>query len=403
MRKAFFQALVLLLLLSLSWVVFVVRCQRDRAGDGSIGIGPEAFTQKEGAGKEEAVLERAAETGSRVEGIPVESFLDHPLAGDVAEWEAWFSSGPTAAEAQAALADLRGWLDGLSGEEALSLLIAYLTSARDVPTGLGFRVGPGGGLRTSPTMRTFFLDELGRRYPETALILARTALWEMESADEHALHLRNFVWGDGHTDAEGLAFLRDRTRALVKHEAWRVAPTAGFAEAFDAIVFLGLAELTPLLAQGTARSSPSHLRQASYLSLDRLVILEASTVFPYLLDDPDGMDGQPFTRAGFFARADPAVTSERRALESYLLSGAIAPEERAYFFELFPNLNLHVSDNLLTRRPDLTHEFAVDRLRRARGLIHEWQTDHRFSDWTAYLGAAERRLGEMLGEGIGSP
>ncbi|MCC5840793.1 MAG: hypothetical protein JJT96_11760 [Opitutales bacterium] len=403
MRKAFFQALILCLLLSLSWVVFVVRCQREQTDDGNGEVARPVLTPVDSEERPAPYEASAKEVGMNVEAVAAGFFADHPLARELAEWEAWFRTRPSADEAQAALAELRDWLDRLAAVEALSLLLGYLESGRDVSTGLGFRVGPGGGLRSSPSLRTFLLDELGRRYPEAAAILARTGLLEMRSADEHALHLRNFVWGEGHKDAGGDAFLRDRTRALVKHEAWRAAPTAGFAEAFDTVVFLGLVDLAPLLARSTDRSSPPHLRQASYLSLDRLVIQGASDVLPYLLDDLEGMDGQPFTRAGFFARANPAVGSERSALEGYLLSGAILPEEGPYFFELFPNLNLHISDNLLTGRPDLSHEVAVERIRSARSLMREWQSDQRFLQWVPLLEAAEMRLGKMLGEGIAQP
>lgn len=402
MRKAFLQALVLFVLLSLSWVVFVVRCQREQGGEASedrtVPKAPASARAEPIAADESKARSEAIAEGERAV-----SSVNHPFAGYLAEWEAWFATGPVAREALAGLAELRSWLDSLAPAEARALMLAYLDSGRDAGTGLIFDVGPGGVLRAAPSLRTFFLDELGRRFPEEAREVARMGLAEMRSADEHALHLRNFVWGGGNDDAAGDAFLRDSTRALVNHAEWRAAPTAGFAEAFDVVVYLGLTDLAPRLARDTDRSSPPHLRQASYLSLDRLVINEAPEVLSGLLEDLSVMDGQPFTRAGFFARADPSEADGRRALEAYLLSGAIQPDERSYFFELFPNLNLHISDNLLTGPPDWTHESVVERLRAAREQVRAWQGDARFSPWMDSLRSADERLGELLGEGIPPP
>lgn len=292
-----------------------------------------------------------------------------------------------------ALAD---YLSGLPPETASELISEYLDSQRDIATGLPFRVGRDSALSSSPTLRVFLIDLWGRIDPDAAANYARTALENIRHPDEHALHLRNFARG-GSQAPEDRDFLTDRTLALILANEWRKAPTAGFAESFDLVVYLNLFELAPRLAADTAPGMAGNIRHASYLALDRLVLNQPTEVLPMLLDNPDLMAQQTFTRAGFFARADMADPQQLRLVEAYLLSTEIPLEEKNYFFELFPNLNVNFSHNLLTevKMPD---SYKIEQFyRNALVRTERWLDTPAFADRIEQLEAARSRLRETLG------
>ena len=242
----------------------------------------------------------------------------------------------------------------------------------------------------APTLRVWLLDWLGRLDPAAGRAVAEAAFaaGPEGSADEWALHLRNHAWGD----PSSKDLLVSQARAMLEHAPWRADPSAGFQEAFDVFVWAGAVEAVSALARLLPEGNDQRLRQPANLALDRLVLAAPAASLRALRADLGALDAQPFTRAGYFARADLGDAAQREWVEAYYLDPRLTARERDYFLELVPNLNLNFSHNLLSANPAPSREEILGRLRQAEATLESWLADPRFRPWRSTL---EQALGRV--------
>ncbi|MCC5806607.1 MAG: hypothetical protein JJU00_09805 [Opitutales bacterium] len=404
MKRAFFQALVLFALLGITWFFVALRfCSDDARPVEPPPPVEETLPPVLDDGSPETTEEPPVEEASPTPG-PEDADADLPDALQTEVGEAVLAAAdalaesPSQAYAAGILRDLRAALAAAPRGEAVAAVTAFLETGRDERTRLPFSVGRGGRLETAPSLRVFLLDELGTLDPAAATQMAETGFEATESADEYAIHLRNFAWGSDLPPVERIAKVRERAMEMTQRNAWREAPTDGFAEAYDALVYATATEVTSQLARDTDRSRPGNIRRPSNLALDRLVIAAPEETLPQILDDMESMRDQPYTRAGYFARSDLRDPVQREIVESYLLSDSVGPDERTYFFDLFPNQNFHHSRNLLSENQYPSHEEIVERLRGAHEQTSQWLEDERFAADADDIARARQRLAEILGE-----
>jgi hypothetical protein len=306
----------------------------------------------------------------------------------------WANALQTNAASRETLEQLRRKLAGLGSSAASTTLRQWLESDRDAVTGLGFKLKADGNLQQAPTLRTFLFDALAQLDPKAASEAADDIFRFSSSADEWAVALRAYAVANP-TD-EGKTYLRDRTRELFRNEEWRKNPSAGFLEAFDAIVYTHDTELTPELTSLTRQAENPALAHAAYLTLDRLVQENAAIVLSALHTNPRWLDGREGTRADFFARADVRDGKQRQVLENYLLDANRSSEELQKFAEIYPNANYMISYNLLTKTvtPD-GHEVAA-RDRAALNAVNEWRENANFAPLASYLDTVKDRLNQFI-------
>jgi hypothetical protein len=281
----------------------------------------------------------------------------------------------------------------LPHEAAVAAIRAALQSGLDAPSGLGFKIGAGGGLAEAPSLRVFLLDQLAQMDPAAAVAQAREILAKPDSADEWAVALRCVARSQA--DEAGHAFLAGKMRELLTHEPWQRDPSAGYLQAFDVAVHLGGTGLVPELTALIRQQDEPAVAHAAYLALDRLTITDPVLMLAKLADDPGLMEGREATRANYFARADVGNPAQRAALERYLLDVRRTPEEVKTFTGLFPNANYMISENLLT--PVVTPDRAVLVARDEAALrtVTEWLGDPRFAALRPLLGRTQARLQEF--------
>ncbi len=306
-------------------------------------------------------------------------------------WETLVREATAVDAAQTALESIGRELERLPQEVAVSRILAYLESMRNRDTGLRWRMGAGGRLESAPTLRVWLIDWLGRLDPAAAAGFARGAITEPKrSADEWALHLRNFAWGE--EAGEPPARLAELTVELLEHEPWRAAPTPGFQHAFDVLVYAeAVGELPRLLAM-LPGSQPGALQHPANLAIENLIVRTPASALQALSGSIATLDERPRTRAGFFARAQLADREQRAVVENYFLDEHITAAERDYFLQLVPNLNVSISRNLLTETTVPTRESYQAQRRETASVLRAWSRDPRFRPWRGEIDGALERL-----------
>ena len=304
--------------------------------------------------------------------------------------------GGGADAARRSLAAFKSHLSSLPRSTAVAAIRASLDSGADAPSGLGFVVAPGGGLAEAPSWRGFLLATRGELDANAAAEYARKILSAMNSPEEWAVALRNVARVQ--TDEAGRAFLEEKMRALLTHEPWIGASSAGFLEAIDVAVSLRGTNLVGELASLVRRTEQRPSAHAAYLALDRLTIADPAPLLAKLAEEPDLMRGREATRANYFARADVGDAAQRAVVERYLLEARRTPEELRTFAGLYPNANFMISQNLLTRvvTPDRAELAARDQT--ALRVVNEWLADARFSTLRPQLEKIRARLETFVGQ-----
>jgi hypothetical protein len=297
------------------------------------------------------------------------------------------------------LARLRAILGRTSTDEASRSIGQFLASRADAPTQQGFRVGAGGFLDGSPTLRIFLLDYLSQIDAGAAADCARQILSHPDSPDEWAVALRCLAAGDGSN--EGRAMLEQKTTALLSYEPWQQSPSAGYLEAFDVTVFLGSTNFANPLGSLIRRRDNPAIAHAAFLALDRLVIQNPTVWLSLLQEQPTLLEGRELTRADYFARADVRDAQQRMVLEKYLLSSPTNPREFEHFAEVFPNANYMISQNLLTRPALPEPSSLVARDEAALRVVQSWLEDPRFTEARPYLEKTQRRLETLVRQSAG--
>ena len=297
------------------------------------------------------------------------------------------------------LAELRAMLDALPPGIASREVQSFLASVKDAATQLNVTIEPGGGLGDASSLRVFLLDYLGRIDRPAAGAVAAQILARYTTPDEWAVSLRNYAWANSGADAE--TFLQAKVRELLGNPAWAKDPSAGFLEAFDAIVYAHGTALTPELAAFVRDRDNRATSHAAYLTLDRLTITEPASMLKQLVDQPELMNGREQTRANLLARADVRDPGQRALVEQYLLDPGRDPAELATFAGLYPNANYMISNNLLTtvETPNRGQLAAYDR--EALKIIEQWQQDPRFERLQPLLTQIHERLANFVGQAAG--
>ncbi len=347
---------------------------------------------------QEAAEEEPAQTETLQRARPAQPQFQimSPIHQSLAEIESLLQDEPTARQAHEALQQLRERLLSEDPELTSQAIQDFLASGRNASTGLPFSVGEGGDLRYANTLRTFLMDVLGQVDPQAAASVAETVFQQMTSPEEYALGLRAVARAESHGE-DTPDYVGQRARQALTHEPWVNEPTAGLAEAFDAVVYAGDLQAIPILAQHAAPESSRELNHPAFMAMDRLVIQQPEATLETLLKQPQILDERPLTRASFFARADPGDPQQVALAEQYLASD-ISQREAQHFIGLFPNLNLMLSNNLLTDSPSITGQEVQDRLQGALQTIQSWQKDPRFQAYQDELARAQTRLSEQVAQ-----
>jgi hypothetical protein len=303
------------------------------------------------------------------------------------------------------LEELLELLNALPAGTAAKEVNAYLASGKDATTQLDLTVKAGGALGDASSLRVFLLDYLGQIDRPAAGALAAQILSSYTTPDEWAISLRNYAWANPGPDTQ--AFLQDKARQLLGNADWAKDPSAGYLEAFDAIVYAHGTALTPNLATLVRDKDNPASAHAAYLAMDRLTILEPAAMLKQLVEQPELMTGREQTRANFMARANFGDPEQRTLVEQYLLDPARDPAELDTFASLFPNANYMISNNLLTSTAIPGSGQLAAEVRAALATVEQWQNDPRFARIQPLLAKMHERLEyfdqQMQASTAGSP
>lgn len=303
-------------------------------------------------------------------------------------------SGASVATNQQTLAELQRALHTVPAGQAALVITQFLDAKSDAATGQEFKLGPGGRLEASPSLRTFLLDQLGQIDPAAAAAYARVILASMDSPDEWALALRNLAKGD--PSEEGRKLATGKLQAMLTNTAWQQAPSVGFLEAFDVAVHLHSSELLSTLTDLVRAKDNQAVAHAAYLALDRLAISDPTPTLTALQANFESMAGREVTRANYFARADVRDPAQLRVVEAYLLNPALTAVELDKFSALYPNANFMVSHNLLTDSTTPSRAWLTGRDQETLNVVRRWQGEPRFERLRPQLQVIEHRLQQFV-------
>lgn len=294
--------------------------------------------------------------------------------------------------ARGALEDMRRALRQMSVEEARAWILSELLHGEDFSTAMDLTVGTDQNLAGWPSYRVFLLDMLFLVDPAAAAEKARELLNgppAESNADEWAVAMRNLARSAQVADT---ALLQAKSAELLQRNEWREKPSAGYLEAFDVIVHLRHTALTPELLRFCEDRDHKAVRHASFLTLDRLVMAKPAEVLPKLDDFAAAHPGSRLMISNMMARADVRDAAQRAALETYLMSPDRTAEELRGFASVFPNGNVAVSQNLLTRAPVLQGSDLAEQDRAALEAVTGWLADPRFAQAQEALRLSHQRL-----------
>lgn len=292
------------------------------------------------------------------------------------------------------LGEKRNRLLLLNRDEARAWVLRELESGTDFATGMDLALGTDQNLTSWPSYRVFLIDLLFQIDPELAAAKSRDLVETSESPDEWAVALRNVAKADSEGRATG--WLRDKATALVRNEAWKTDPSAGYLNAFDVIVHARHTALTPELMVLADNPEAKALRHASFLAIDRLVQVSPEEMLPSLAGTADRYPRSGPMLSNLMARADVREENQRAALERYLLDEKRTEEELTSFAHVFPNANFHISNNLLTRTEGIDGITLAEQDRATLEVIRGWLEDERFSRIHSALRIAESRLSQFV-------
>ncbi len=351
-------------------------------------------TETGGASVEPAVSEPAQVEPQRAGPARPQFQIMSPVHQSIAEMESLLKGSPTARRTHEAMNQLREQLLAEDPELVSGAIQDFLASGRDAETGLPFAVGEGGALRYANTLRAFLMDILAQIDPQAAAMIAEDVFQRMTSPEEYALGLRAVARAQSRGE-QTQAYVGRRAKQMLTYEPWVSKPSAGLAEAFDAVVYARDLNAIPILASHAAPAAGRALNHPAFMAMDRLVIQQPESALERMLEHPEVLDERPLTRASFFARADPNDPQQLALAEQYLASN-LSGREAQHFIGLFPNLNFMLSNNLLTESPSISGEEVRNRLQGALQTIQRWQQDPRFKLYHEELARAEARLSQQV-------
>lgn len=275
----------------------------------------------------------------------------------------------------------------MAKHEALAWLSAQMESGEDTDLQSDLTLDAGQNLTGWPSWRTFLLDMLYFTDAEAAAETSRAVLASSASPDEWAVALRNLA-RVGKDDE----LLKAKSTELLRNKEWQKNPSAGYLESFDVIVYTRNTGLVPdLLANCDVRDEKA-VRHASFLTLDRLVMAEPAKVLPELARNASSHPNSGLMLSNMIARANVTNPEQRQAVETYLLDPKRTADELRGFASVFPNANVAVSQNLLTKSPTILGADLSARDRIAHETVLRWLSDPRFEKSHESLRTAEARL-----------
>ncbi|MEX0331976.1 MAG: hypothetical protein AB3N64_11185 [Puniceicoccaceae bacterium] len=394
-KTAFLQALILVILLTASWFLFL---NRDRSEDSPIS---EETPSPEVAPVEESIPENTAAAPQVDEPSPAEEAESIAITNLQAtpplwvDWMNYLQQQSSPEDMRNAILAMRSAVFSMEQADASARLIELIISRVDLPTGMAFQVGPGGNLEGGPSLQVLLADWLGQIDPERAAGLARLALTGGGTdlgQDLYVIHMRNFARGNPGSD-ESLIFLKGHFKILLGHQPWIDDPGSAMAEAMDVAVYLEDPLLVPEIAKLTSEEQAPRLRHASSLALERMVDQAPVAAISQLLSSPEGQAMKPSARAGLVARLDPVSPEGQALLKDYLASAQTSREEAERFLAHFPNMNQSLSHNLLSTNFSNTESTGhMERLQRALDTIRGWEADPDLSALADPLKEAATRL-----------
>lgn len=268
------------------------------------------------------------------------------------------------------LLQLETELKNLPPEEAETIIANYLDTGDDVHTQLQFLLKTDGYLETAPTLRVFLLDQQGAIAPEAAAKYSKKVTGAKNAPDEWAIALRNYARELRHPPEKD-TFLKTKLEALLTHTAWTEAPTLGYLQAYDLIVFCGGNAFVPELSKQIEDSANPAAQYAARLTLDRLAIRNYTATTQAMLSNMNALKNSPEVRGRIFARADVRDPKQRTLLERYLLKENLNATELDTFANSFPNINLEISHNLVTQEKKTPLSFHAEQDRASLAMIQE--------------------------------
>lgn len=301
----------------------------------------------------------------------------------------------TQAEAKLALDDLKRVLRQMDKDAARQWIVQQLFKSEDVNTQLNLTIGSDQNLRSWPSYRVFLLDMIFLVDPAAAAKLARDLAGYTEiTMDEFAVMLRNLA-RTGKEPVDGDVLKKGIARMLGDKD-WLANPSTAFLEAFDIIVHIQDTTLVPQLLQFTEDAGKPKLKQAAFLTLERLAQARGAEVLPLLDQHAATHPGSRAMVSNIFARADVRDAGQRRAVADYLLNPSRTPEEVQGFASTFPNTTLAVSDNLVTRQKVVSTQEQMEIDRAAFDAVIVWIADRQFARWHPALQEAYQRLASFV-------
>ena len=396
-KTAFLQALVIVILLLVSWAILYQRSSRDPE--------PARETVTAGAAKSPEGTEQPQPVQ---EGLPENEPIS-PAIGEVqrpenipplwAEWIAYLQQ-QTPPDLPAALEAMRNAVFSMPRDEATARVIELMLSGVNIRTGSRFVIGEGGVLRSAPDLQTLLADWLGELDPGQAARIGKMALIRsgiQMGPDLYVVHLRNYLRGSADSPVEVAAFVRSKFAQLVQQPQWRTQPTSSVAEAFDFAVWLQDAALIPALADYLSTGTDPGLAHAASLAIQRIVDASPQQAGTVLADTAGWPGLLPELRAANMARLDPSDPGQQSVLASYLLDSSVTPDEVRTFFQYFPNLNRTLSHNLVSPEISITGIDIEERLNSARTAIGDWLEDPAWEQWHGLLEETDDRIRQQLG------
>jgi len=278
--------------------------------------------------------------------------------------------------------------------EARDWLLRELEGGKDYATGSDLSIGTDQNLSAWPSYRVYLLDLLYLVDPAAAAKQSRELVESSKSPDEWAVALRNVARAADNAGAQ--EWLRSKAAELLRNEAWRSDPSAGYLNAFDVIVHTEHTGLAPELLGLCNDLEAKAVRHASFLVIDRLTQSRPKVLLPLLADSADRLEKSGPMISNLMARADLRDEAQREAVEGYLLDPRRSQVDLSAFAGVFPNANFHVSNNLLTKVDGIDGIELAKRDRAALEIVRNWMEDERFVNHRDTLQRIEARLKQFV-------
>ena len=238
MKKiAFLHAVLIVALLSASWILFLVQMKKPETQDTAPDKQPPVeviSTDSPNFPDQKAPQEKQS--------LPIGT-IQNPasIPPAWAEWIDYLGQKQNAKDMRVAVDAMRKTVFSMESEEGLARLLELIYSGANIKTGLVFQVGKNGELLGAPDLQTLLMDWLSRMDPVQAAVIAKLALeqtGESLGPDLFVIHLRNYAKGSTDSDLQHNQFVRQYFDQLINNPEWTDNPVHSIAESMDFAVYL---------------------------------------------------------------------------------------------------------------------------------------------------------------------